>query len=145
MSSHMDVPNRRLTSAVGMLVLFLVSVTACVSQLPPSRTSTPTQSTGPIIASVTKESPPKDWTSRWLRGIPCQPPCWEGITPGKTTADEATGLLQKSSLIANVSITTSLMAPYDKLIIWNWADNSKGGSTLAHAQTSDKDYIRDIP
>ena len=29
------------------------------------------------------------WTTRWLTAPACQPPCWENITPGATTMEEA--------------------------------------------------------
>jgi hypothetical protein len=37
-----------------------------------------------------------DWQARWLRGIPCYLPCWEGITPGKTTDQEAHTLIHEN-------------------------------------------------
>ena len=34
-------------------------------------------------------SPKPDWLVRWLKGPVCQPPCWEKITPGKTSFVDA--------------------------------------------------------
>ena len=35
---------------------------------------------------------------------PCAPPCWQGITPGETTAEEAMGILQSSPYVKKESI-----------------------------------------
>ena len=34
-------------------------------------------------------SPMSDWLVRWLNEPVCQPPCWENITPGKTSFADA--------------------------------------------------------
>ena len=43
-------------------------------------------------------------TARWLKGIPCEPPCWEGVTPGKTTAIEAARIWSTDPLFKEVSV-----------------------------------------
>ncbi len=49
-------------------------------------------------------SSPNDWQSRWLNGIPCSPPCWEGIIPGQTSAQEAVEILKKNPKFSNPQI-----------------------------------------
>lgn len=47
--------------------------------------------------------------NRWvdksiLTGLPCVPPCWQGITPGVTTSDEALAIISNSPYIEMESI-----------------------------------------
>jgi hypothetical protein len=42
------------------------------------------------------------WITRWLTNPTCQPPCWENITPGETTIDEAVKIVYQ---IPGVEIT----------------------------------------
>jgi hypothetical protein len=53
-----------------------------------------------VAAKLTVIPSVGDWRSRWLRGIPCRPPCFEGITPGITKAEEVVKILQQSPVIA---------------------------------------------
>jgi hypothetical protein len=39
---------------------------------------------------------------RWLSGIPCEPPCWEGVRIGEMTAMEAREVLGENPLVAKV-------------------------------------------
>ncbi len=43
------------------------------------------------------------WLKNWLENPSCSPPCWEGITPGKTTLEEANFLITK---IQNVEVSS---------------------------------------
>jgi hypothetical protein len=84
------------------------------------------------------------WQTRWLRGEPCAPPCWENITPGQTTADEAFQLLKKRNEF------TKLVTKYPEsqsygLISWEWlssndSNNSeiRGGLVVFNANDSNK-------
>jgi hypothetical protein len=45
-----------------------------------------------------------DATTRWLMGIPCEAPCWEGVTPGKTTGLDAAHIWGVNPLFSRVSI-----------------------------------------
>jgi hypothetical protein len=38
-------------------------------------------------------SPRREWVNKWLYDPTCQPPCWEGITPGVTSIDDVPKLL----------------------------------------------------
>jgi hypothetical protein len=74
-----------------------------------------------------------DWRYRWLKEIPCAPPCWEGVTPGKTTADQAIQILKQSPIVATANFSS-----FEKdSIILEWvtdhhatALNNPGGSML---------------
>lgn len=43
------------------------------------------------------------WEQNWLAGVPCRAPCWEGITPGKTTFTELVPLLQNNPEIEKIN------------------------------------------
>lgn len=57
--------------------------------------------TSTIVSKAASES---DWQYRWLKGVPCQPPCWEGITPGKTNVEEAASLLKQNNFVDPASV-----------------------------------------
>jgi hypothetical protein len=57
-----------------------------------ANTSTPTPNP---IPSATLETPSNWWIS-WLSRPVCSPPCWQNITPGITTFDEAAATLQQT-------------------------------------------------
>ena len=42
-------------------------------------------------------SPQPDWLVRWLNEPVCQPPCWEEITPGKTSFADALAIAKATS------------------------------------------------
>ncbi len=67
------------------------------------------------------------WEDRWLKGIPCRLPCWEGVTPGETSADDAVEILRKSPIISKVKIQDSNRS-YSGGIDWDWAAGGLGGS-----------------
>jgi len=68
-----------------------------------------------------KPTLPKDLTYRWLKSIPCAPPCFEGITPGQTNTAEALALLKQNPLIdkATVGQEPPTSTGYG-LLSWNW-------------------------
>ena len=112
------------------LVLFL---NACVSSPQPTNvqgTGTPTS--GPTIALSPAPltniqfspfpTPDYEWTTRWLKGIPCRLPCWEGVTPGQTRKDEAVDILKRNPIIASVVITDSYDWRDDGYIIWHYTN-----------------------
>lgn len=75
--------------------------------------------------------------NRWLKGIPCSPPCWENITPGHTSAEDALKILQQNSLIRNVSLISEKTQSFIK---WDWsngAGNNNGGQMAFNSQTND--------
>lgn len=48
------------------------------------------------------EAPSADWSL--LTGEPCEPPCWQGLTPGQSTSDEVTNFLDTSDLVDHSSV-----------------------------------------
>jgi hypothetical protein len=48
------------------------------------------------------EPPPLD--TSFLTGDPCEPPCWQGLTPGVSTEDEVEEFLGSSKLVEQSSI-----------------------------------------
>ncbi|MBU0491270.1 MAG: hypothetical protein KKB13_05410 [Chloroflexi bacterium] len=121
-----------------LLVLATIALGACVSQPAPPGTPTPVPPpSAPSPIPSPKPPPPADWPTRWLKGIPCRPPCWEGITPGQTTAEEAVEILSRSPVIARANATTlPVPNPEMGLVVWSWVgtEDEQGGQALFHAQ-----------
>lgn len=89
-----------------------------------------------------KTTLPIGWQDNWLKGVPCKPPCWEGITPGKTTLDEALKLLKQNLTITN----TWTIANNDGSggVGWNWSNkpyNKNGVTSLGGGIGYDKHQI----
>ncbi len=126
-----------------MLALVVTGLGACVSSSGVPSTVTSVKPTSPPtkLLSPTKPPPPADWPYRWLKGIPCQPPCWEGITPGQTTAAEAVEILERSPLIATVEITSVPLLPTIGLVIWDWVDGEEGGEAVFNTPPSNLVYL----
>ncbi len=63
---------------------------------------------------------------RWLQGIPCSAPCWEGITPGKTSAQDALNLLNHNPLVATAKINEPYSEKSDITSVgWDWVAGDK--------------------
>lgn len=65
---------------------------------------------------------PNWWTS-WLAQPVCKPPCWQDITPGQTTRDEAAAILEN---------TPGIVITYNKKdgLSWNFGTKAEGGSII---------------
>lgn len=109
--------------AILLVVLAVLGLGACESQSTVPHTATPVQ----LPPSPTKPLPPADWPYRWLEGIPCRPPCWEGITPGQTTAEEAVEILRRSPIVATAEITTIPLHSENGVVEWSWAGTGRQG------------------
>jgi hypothetical protein len=72
---------------------------------------------------------------RWLAGQPCPPPCWEGMTPGHSTAPEALQLLENNPNI------TILEADEDS-IRWNWNDHRSSDAGIITVANGRVERIR---
>ncbi len=120
---------------VVLALLVLIDLAACISQAGPPGIATPITPT-PSPTTLSTLPPPQDWPTRWLQGIPCRPPCWEGITPGQTTAAEAVEILNRSPFVATVETTTDPWWPEVGVIEWTWVSTGgKGGGARFHSQT----------
>ncbi len=86
------------------------------------------------IRSSTKSPLPKDLAARWLKEIPCRPPCWEGVTPGITSADAAASIWARNPLFGSVKTAVSKLTTDYGELDWTWADGSDGGRATFHAQ-----------
>jgi hypothetical protein len=71
--------------------------------------------------------PPEFWQTRWIRGEPCSPPCWENITPGITSVKDATEYLRANPWIRNVFVRMEKDQGY---IVWEWNNGEEGGDIL---------------
>lgn len=76
--------------------------------------------------ALTEMPASRDWQTRWLRGIPCSPPCWEGVTPGQTSALDAVAILRASPVISNAKLYDSGSHYYGS-IDWDWTSDGQGG------------------
>ena len=97
---------------IAILICLTLSLGACKLDEQVFTKSTYTVTMKPTATAA------QEWQTRWLRGIPCRLPCWEGITPGLSTAEEVTQILSKSSVIKHVR---------PNLAQWLWNNGSDGG------------------
>jgi len=100
-------------------------------------------SSSPAQTQVAVFTPELDWDRRWLFDQPCAAPCWENISPGKTTADEAVIELSRNPLIRDVIVVTATLVPQLGSLEWTWFDGSYGGSAEFDA-SSDTGLIQVI-
>lgn len=61
-------------------------------------------------------------------GSPCAPPCWQGIIPGETTAEEAMRILQSSPYVKKGNIEKT--GSYSLGAIWAYWKISSGGVSV---------------
>ncbi len=123
-----------------LLLLVIVLVSACGSDenTPPAKAITAASTSTQTTATVAL---PTDWQYRWLRGIPCAPPCWEGVTPGVTLANDALSIWQQSPILTNLEIDTDKLFPNQGFVIWRWAGsnvNKDNGQALFKVNSNDK-------
>lgn len=76
---HISSTIKKMVLVIAVLSV-LGSLVACSGEIP--------SSTDEAYISPTL-SPKPDWLARWLNEPVCQPPCWEKITPGKTSFADA--------------------------------------------------------
>jgi hypothetical protein len=76
----------------------------------------------PVVNGSAKEtSGTTSASNRWLLKEPCAAPCYEGITPGNTTGEEAQKLLQQNPAFSDVELHMPNGAPELSSITWNWS------------------------
>jgi hypothetical protein len=112
-----------------LLVSIMLALSGCQTSLGVPITSTaPTFNLTPTNAVVlTAAYGSTMWQENWLKGNPCRPPCWEQITPGKTSASEAVKILERIPYIMSDSITTSVSSLVPEIgdISWEWSDSQE--------------------
>jgi hypothetical protein len=105
---------RRLGVAFVVVVFSLLVIWSSLPQSSRLNSSTVTA----ILTSTPKPKPAEDWVTRWLKNVVCRAPCWEGINPGQTTAEEAVEILSQSPIADNVSVEESSRSG---IVQWRWA------------------------
>lgn len=79
-----------------------------------------------VLASCAVQQ--RDWQRDWLAGKPCSPPCWQGITPGVTTATEVEAILRQKAPLQKIE-TLGPFFDSDRTVTlqWEWAEIGGGG------------------
>lgn len=102
----------------------------------------------PPASTVTTDLTSTDWERRWLKNIPCRLPCWEGITPGITKADEALKVFQNNFLIKEPTLS-SISYFGENYLLWKWSapkrDYSDGGFAAYKVNDPTKTIVAIIP
>jgi hypothetical protein len=80
----------------------------------------------PAPPAPTEVPAPPAWTTRWLQGSPCWAPCWEGVTPGLTTVEEAVAIWSQNPLLEHVQVVDSDVPPPHSWIQWDWQPDLPG-------------------
>jgi hypothetical protein len=129
--------SRSRASIMGTVAFMcVISMAACgarsITGIPTTPTRVTLNATLTTRMTATPSAAARDALARWLTGVPCRPPCWEGITPGQTTADEAVKLLQHNPSIATAEqVILPAVKDYGK-VIWTWREGDTGGSASFH-------------
>jgi hypothetical protein len=73
-------------------------------------------------STVTPETP-SDWWIAWLAQPACKPPCWQNITPGVTSRDDAVSILKN---------TTGVVITYNTIrgLSWNFGRQTEEGNII---------------
>jgi hypothetical protein len=67
---------------------------------------------------------PSGYAKRWIAGEPCALPCWEGVTPGRTTVADAIKILNQNPGIIAGSVITGTSPGF---LTWKWVGSERGG------------------
>jgi hypothetical protein len=134
----------RLCANCLIFLLVLVGLGACGSAESPAFARpkplllpTPLLKTSRPITSAFRQ--------QWLTKQPCTPPCWEGITPGKTKLREAVEILNKHPFVGAIedNTYTSLTAT-EPGVAWRWNGSTEGYGLLSSARRDLQD-IANLP
>lgn len=86
---------------LSTLLLYLLTACGATSTaVTVNQAATQTKGGSTVANSQTQTNSQLD---EWLHGVPCQPPCWEGITPDHSTFDQVEKLVASSSWAANIT------------------------------------------
>jgi hypothetical protein len=116
--------------SVALLLLLMLMLTTLLAGCGSSSPTAPATTVVPLTNAATAQPLLLDWQTRWLQGIPCKLPCWEGITPGQTDDTVAITILKKSAVVTDVHFLN-----WSKVlgeINWKWADGTEGGAGFYH-------------
>jgi hypothetical protein len=127
---------------IAACLAFLLVLAACgrapdVYQRPEN--ITPIQIT-PSTPVPTLTPPPKtvlpftlELRTGWLEGKPCAPPCWEGITPGKTRLSEALEVLNWHPQVRDIDVDCCYREG-TSTVSWRWNGTSQAAGRLYFRQ-----------
>ncbi len=128
------------------------SIKLTINITSPQAPSYPPSVVTTLIPSIaTSNLTASDWKYRWLKGIPCRAPCWEGITPGKTTMQEALDLLKQNSLVMGTPRVGPISHPEEgstEFIDWEWTKlpaGYTGGYIVVGSELSAGKVVRIVP
>lgn len=68
-----------------------------------------------------------EWINTWLTSPLCNPPCWEGITPGITTIDQSYAILNNHRQIISISKDPNY-------VTWYFEPKNKSGAGLLFSE-----------
>lgn len=129
-----------------LLIAISIILTACMA--PASRTMPATiipsltesvQATRlPTSSPVSQGVLPLGRKNNWLKGVPCRAPCWEGITPGQTSGQQAMEILQRNPFIKDVELRSGPFYGDKGVLVWNWINGTPGGDLSYHLGTPDQ-------
>ncbi len=129
------------------VMLIILGLSGC--QITSQVTSTPTvpvlelTPTSAVVPAPTLET--VLWQENWLKGIPCRPPCWEGIVPGKTTVPQAVKILKELPFVSSetiVSGTSSFVAEGE--LSWGWRSRNVKLDGRAFFENTPNQTIRNL-
>lgn len=83
----------------------------------------------PLPVAVVDTGTLPEWETRWLRGVPCWAPCWEGVAPG-TSASTAIAQWRQSEVIRDFSFERTGYRPLGpgltSIFLWHTFDDGRG-------------------
>lgn len=129
------------TATTAFATVSPVAITPGVKTASPTpvKTANPTPTSSRLLKPLASYT---DWEYRWLEGGPCSAPCWEGIRPGITTADQAKATLLKLAFVTNVQEQS--VTPYSPHELnWNWTEGN-GGPTIHFTTNSPTEVVDSI-
>ncbi len=129
--------------SIRRFVIFAASITlmACATVTPPTAITAPTKQSTLVSSTASTNETVEDHS--WLMKQPCAAPCWEGITPGITTAEEAQKLLQMNGSFSDVSLYLPKKSPERSAVAWNWNGTNVSGEADFDA-SSPKHVLRKV-
>ncbi len=125
----------------SMILMACATVTSSTSTATATKQSTSVSSAASTNATLDDHG--------WLVKQPCAAPCWEGITPGVTTAEDAQKLLQQNASFSDVKFYIPKVSQENSGITWNWrGTNDDGeadfdGSSVTHVITTIRTSLPD--
>jgi hypothetical protein len=126
-----------IVSIGAIVVIFLSTAINWPKPITTELTNAPSADAYPVRATQDIVDLYATLSVRWLSGNPCNPPCWEGITPGQTTLKDAVDLLQNNPLIGQLTIYADENRPNSGEISWSWPGVEKRGGRVFYARIGD--------